>query len=236
VHSPFLRWRNVPIRSLLETELERPVAVDNDVNALAVAEMLFGLGQSARAFAVVTVGRGIGSGLVLDGQVYRGWRGGAGEFGHTVAEAGGRLCECGKRGCLEAYASETALVRQVAERFPEVLAASAGSEGVERVLAAVRAGHPGVRQLLAEAGRRLGVALANLVNLFNPEFLVIGGEGVRLGEDYFRPMEEALRENVFDGLGEGLAVHIQPWGDEAWARGAAGLAIEGQVFAGPRWR
>ncbi|MFX6622237.1 ROK family protein, partial [Acinetobacter baumannii] len=82
-------------------------------------EMLFGWGKDARNFAVVTVGRGIGAGLVVNGEIYRGASGGAGELGHTVSEAGGRLCECGKRGCLEAYAAEPALLAQAKERFPE---------------------------------------------------------------------------------------------------------------------
>lgn len=86
---------------------------------------------------------------------------------------------------------------------------------------------------MKEAGERLGVALANLVNLFNPELIVIAGEGVRLGAEFFGPMEQSLRQNAFNGLARDLEVHLDPWGDDAWARGAAGLIIQREVFARP---
>lgn len=229
-YSPFLHWRNVPLKDLLEEKLLRPVWVDNDVSALAAAEMLFGHGQSTRHLVVVTVGRGIGAGLVLDGRIYRGHAGGAGELGHTVSQVGGRRCECGKLGCLEAYASEPALLAQAREQFPEF-----GKKKTFTItdLIAATPGHKGATALLGEAGSRLGVALANIVNLFNPERIVIAGEGVRLGEAYFNPMQEALKQNVFNGLADQVSIHIDPWGDEMWARGAAGLAIQREVFVGP---
>lgn len=230
VYSPFLHWRQVPVRRLLEEKLARPVYLDNDVNALAAAETLFGRGKDARNFAVVTVGRGIGVGLVIGGEIYRGADGGAGELGHTVSEAGGRLCECGKRGCLEAYASEPALLAQARERFPEF---RRGNLGIAELVQAAESGHEGARSLLREAGERLGVALANLVNLFNPEMIVIAGEGVRLGKGFLEPVKEALRRNTFNGLARRLQVHVHPWGDDMWARGAAGLAIQREVFAKP---
>lgn len=230
VYSPFLHWQEVPVRRLLEEKLSRPVHLDNDVNALATAEMLFGWGKDARNFAVVTVGRGIGAGLVVNGEIYRGASGGAGELGHTVSEAGGRLCECGKRGCLEAYAAEPALLAQAKERFPEF---NRHRFQIAELLEAAEGGHEGVRALLKEAGERLGVALANLVNLFNPELIVIAGEGVRLGAEFFGLMEQSLRQNAFNGLARDLEVHLDPWGDDAWARGAAGLIIQREVFARP---
>lgn len=230
VYSPFLHWQEIPIRRLLEEKLSRPVHLDNDVNALTTAEMLFGLGKDARNFAVVTVGRGIGAGLVVNGEVYRGAGGGAGELGHAVSEAGGRLCECGKRGCLEAYVSEPALLAQAAERFPRF---RRRRFQITELLKAAEHGHQGVQTLLAEAGARLGVMLANLVNLFNPEIIVIAGEGVRLGKSFLGPMEKALWQNAFNGLTQHLQVHVHPWGDDAWARGAAGLTIQQEVFARP---
>jgi predicted NBD/HSP70 family sugar kinase len=232
VYSPFLHWQEVPVRRLLEEKLSRPVHLDNDVNALATAEMLFGRGKDARNFAVVTVGRGIGAGLVVNGEIYRGAGGGAGELGHTVSETGGRLCECGKRGCLEAYASEPALLAQATERFPELQTGRRGL-GLSDLLRAAREGHGGARVLLSEAGERLGIALANLVNLLNPELIVLAGEGVRLGAEFFGPMEQSLRQNAFNGLARDLEVHLDPWGDDAWARGAAGLTIQREVFARP---
>lgn len=222
VHSPMLGWREVPIERVLEDALGCPVHADNDVNAFAAAERLFGHGRSAAHLAVVTVGRGIGAGLVLNGVTYRGRDGGAGELGHTVVEPGGRPCECGKRGCLEAYASEPAILERALEAHPDL--GEGGPLTVERLLAAA-AGHDGAREVLRDAGRRVGIALANLVNLVNPELIVVGGEGVRLGPAFLDPMRQALSEHAFDGLGVGLPVIVDPWGDDAWARGAAALAV-----------
>ena len=111
--SPFFGWVEVPVAELLHARTGVPVSVDNDVNALAVAESLFGPSRQVRDFAVVTLGRGVGAGLVQAGRVYRGSRGGAGEFGHTVSEVGGLPCECGKSGCVEAYVGEHALLARL---------------------------------------------------------------------------------------------------------------------------
>ncbi len=218
VHSTYLGWRDVPLAAMLGDALGAPVVIDNDVNAFATAERLFGHGRAATHFAVITVGRGIGAGLILNGQRYGGRDGGAGEFGHTITEPDGLRCECGRRGCLEAYASEPALVRRAQTDLPDL-----GIDSVEALLA--QQDDARVRALLADAGRRVGVQLANLVNLLNPELIVIGGEGVRLGEAYFTPLREAALAGAFDGLGRDLPIQVEPWGDDAWARGAASLAF-----------
>lgn len=221
VQSPILGWRNVPIAALIADRVGVPVWVDNDVNAFAAAERLFGHGKRARSFVTVTVGRGIGAGLVLDGRIYRGRQGGAGELGHTVVEPGGRPCECGNRGCLEAYASEPSLLARFAEQHPH--AAPADLPGL---LALLSAEHPTAQALVADAGRRVGYALANLVNVLNPELIVLGGEGVRLGDAFVHPLRHALQESAFDGLAHDLPVVVDAWGDDAWARGAASLALQ----------
>lgn len=220
--SPYLGWRSVPIADLIRERLGASVWIDNDVNAFAAAERLFGHGKRAQNFAVVTVGRGIGSGLVLGGELYRGRDGGAGEFGHTLSEPGGRVCECGNRGCLEAYASEPALV----ERYNQGRSKKNAVRDVHGFLERADRGDEVARDLLEDAGRRVGRNLANLVNLLNPELIVVGGEGVRLGEAFFTPMRRAMREHAFNGLAENLPVFIDAWGDDAWARGAATLAVQ----------
>lgn len=225
-YSPILGWRDVPVGALLEAELNRPVWADNDVNAFAAAEQLFGRGRRANNFLAVTVGRGIGAGLVLGGNVYRGHSGGAGEFGHTVIEVGGCPCECGKRGCLEAYAAEPAILARAEGLKPQ-------PRTIEQLVKIAEDGHEGAHALLAEAGAKVGVGLANLVNVFNPELIVIGGEGVRLGESYFGPLRDALSQNAFEGLAAALPLYVDPWGDDAWARGAAALVIQKEVFADP---
>ena len=220
VRSSYLGWQDVPIASLLEERLGVPAFIDNDVNAFAAAERLFGHGKGVAHIVVLTVGRGIGAGLVLNGLPYRGRDGGAGEIGHTVSEVGGRACECGKRGCLEAYSAEPALVARAREMGVPV-------ENVQELLA--HADDERVTALMHDGGRRVGVALANLINVINPNLVVIGGEGVRLGEGFFGPLLTALHEHAFDGLARDLRIVMEPWGDDAWARGAASLAV-GRVF------
>ena len=118
--SPFFGWTDVPLRELIQDRVNVPVYLDNDVNTLAFAEKWFGAGRGIDNFLVVTFGRGIGLGIVVNGQFLHGARGSAGEFGHTVIQPGGELCACGKRGCLEMYASEPAMLRQSAEAFQQL--------------------------------------------------------------------------------------------------------------------
>ena len=224
VHSPILTWQDVPIAALLSAALGCPAFADNDVNALTVAERLFGPGMDADHLLVVTVGRGIGLGVVLGGRLHRGQQGGAGEIGHTVSQPEGRPCECGKRGCLEAYVSEPALVARYNEsaRTPVM--------DILDLLDRRAADDPLAVELFVDAARRLGFTLASLVNVLNPERIVIGGEGTRLGAPFFATVEQTLRANAFQGLADALEVSVHDDGEFAWARGAASLALQ-QTFA-----
>ncbi|MGH2534373.1 MAG: ROK family protein [Thermomicrobiales bacterium] len=217
--SPFLHWRDVPLRHLLEERLGLPVVVENDVNALAMAELWFGAGAGVPDFLVVTLGRGIGLGMVLDGRLYRGGHGGGGEFGHLTLDVDGPRCNCGKRGCLEALVAEPAIVRAVH-------AATGKDFAIDEAAARARAGDQAIRVVFEAAGRTLGLALAHLVNLFNPTLLIVGGEGAPTLDLLQGPMEQTLRLNCFDGLLDDVRLVVEPWGDDAWARGAAGLMLD----------
>ena len=232
--SPILGWRDVPLRELVEERTGIPVYVDNDVNTLAMAEKWFGAGQDVDDFLVVTVGRGVGLGIVVNGQFYRGTRGGGGEFGHTVMDSDGPLCGCGKRGCLEAYVADPALVRAAREAATQgkLISVAPDELTVERITELARAGDETLQEIFAQAGRRLGVGIANLVNIFNPALIIITGEGVRAGDLLFGPMRETIRRCVFDGLVEDTEVVVQEWGDEAWAWGAASLVLQG-IYKSP---
>lgn len=211
-HSPLLGWYGVPFGDHLHERLGLPVLVENDVNALAAAQAWFGHGHAHRAFLVVTLGRGVGLGIVIDGALYRGPRGGAGEFGHSVVTQGGDT--------LESQLSDSALLERVRART-HALTADADAEALTRLAAA---GDPVALGVLHDAGELLGVALANLVNIFAPSLIVLGGEGMR-NAPYL--MERALRTlgtYAFGDLAEHLEVVVDAWGDDAWARGAAGLA------------
>jgi predicted NBD/HSP70 family sugar kinase len=227
---PFLGWRDVPLGEMLSERLNTLVHIDNDVNALTLAERLYGRGQGIDDFLTVTVGRGVGLGIVIGGQLYRGARGGGGEFGHLVVDVDGPRCECGKNGCLEAYVGEAGLLRQAKQaaeggRLPEI-------NSIDELLTLSGDGNPAAVHLLERSGRSLGQGVANLINLFNPALVLISGEGVRYGKTFFDPMRQALASNTMPALIDDTEIHIDPWGDDAWAVGAASLVLR-DLFASP---
>ena len=229
--SPFFGWNDVPLRDMIQNRVNVPVYVDNDVNTLAFAEKWFGAGRGVDNFLVVTVGRGIGLGIVSNGQFNHGARGGAGEIGHTVIQPGGELCACGKRGCLEMYASEPALLRQAAKAF-ELGQLSSLPKTPEELIAFAASGEKAAQEIFARAGELLGQSIANLVNIFNPQRVLINGEGVRAGNWLFDPMRAAIDEHTMPGLRQDVSILVEPLGDDAWARGAASLVLH-ELFESP---
>ena len=215
-HATYADWRDVDLAGLLEKRLGLPVVVDNDVNTLVANEQWFGAGRGVADLAVVSIGRGIGLGMVLDGRLYRGAAGGAGEFGHLKV-ADGPDCACGGRGCLEAVIGGPAILSRT------------GRATLEDAAAVARGGDPAARAVFDEVGRILGTAVGNLVNLLNPKLIVLAGEGTRAGELILPGFDDALRTAVFDGLQRELEIVVDDWDDEAWARGAAGLFL-GELF------
>jgi predicted NBD/HSP70 family sugar kinase len=163
----------------------------DDVNAFAVAQKLFGAGRNHRHFAALAVGTGIGSSLVIDGEIYHGARSVAGKFGHITSVPGGRLCERGRHGCLMAHAAEPFML--------ETWWARSGAAMASRVdfAAAVEAGVPAAVSIVEEAGARIGHHLADLVNLFDPEVIVVGGEAVQFGEALIGPIRREMEKSVF---------------------------------------
>lgn len=229
--SPIHGWQNLPLRDMLQKLVGVPVYVDNDVNTLTLTEKWFGAGQGVDNFLIVTVGRGVGLGMVLNGQFYRGAGGGAGEFGHTVMEPEGPACECGKRGCLEAYAGDRGLVRMAVESAARGRIGRAPGN-IEELLEMARSGEAGAQAVFARAGEYLGIGIANLINLLNPEKIIISGEGTRAGDFLFCPMQAAVDSHVMPGLDKDTQIQIEPWGDDAWARGAASLVLR-ELFESP---
>lgn len=222
--SPFNNWFDVPFAEYLEELLERPVYLDNDVNTLTLMEKLYGLGQHVDNFLVVTIGRGVGLGIVIDGEIYRGARGGAGEFGHVVIDPAGLETD-GERGTLETFVAEPWLVRRAQLQGLNI-------DSIEAFTQLGRDGDPVVAGLLAQAGEVLGQSLANLVSLFDPSLIILSGEGVRLGEGLFTPMRAALEMYSFANMFDEVILRIEPLSDVAWARGAASLVL-GRVFHRP---
>jgi N-acetylglucosamine repressor len=216
---------------MLQSLVGVPVYVDNDVNTLALTEKWFGAGQGVDHFLIVTVGRGVGMAIVLNGQLYRGVIGGAGEFGHTVIDPEGAVCECGKKGCLEAYVGDLGLVRMAQEAAVKAGSGNQVSK-VAELLASAQSGDAAAQAIFARAGNYLGLGIANLINLLNPQKILISGEGASAGEWLFGPMRESILHNVMPGLDQDTEIQIDPWGDDAWARGAASLVLR-KLFESP---
>ncbi len=221
-HATYHDWRDVPLARLLEERIDMAVIIDNDVNALTAHEQLFGAGRDVSNLLVISLGRGVGLGMVLDGELYRGVRGGAGEFGHVKLALAGRVCACGQDGCLEAMVSNPALAMQVSERLGRDV-------GILEAGEIARAGDVEAIDVFASAARLLGVAVANLVNLLNPELVVISGEGAWVLDITSPAFEDTLDSHCFDGLRDDFDVVVETWDDEAWACGAASLLL-GQLF------
>lgn len=241
VFAPNLGWRDVPIRDWLTGRLGRPVCVDNNVRAMALGEALFGAGQDVRALAFVYARIGVGAGFVVDGELYYGGSAGAGEIGHTtILSDGGDPCRCGNTGCLETLVSEPAIVRlaeELAKRDPHSILASelkcAKGQAIEQVLAAARAGDEATRDMLDERARYMGIALANLVNTFNPELILLGGV-LAQGQDLLLPVIEAtMRERAFANLGQEVRLQTTSFGRQAGTIGAATLALNTFFYQQP---
>jgi predicted NBD/HSP70 family sugar kinase len=225
--SPLFGWHAVPLAAELQRRLGLPVHVDNDVNTLAVAERLYGRGRDAEHFVTVTIGRGVGLGIVAGGDIYRGFRGGAGEFGHTtvVAERG-RLCSCGKHGCLETVVADPALVAE--GRAAGLLGAA---EGVGRLQELAESGDEAARAVFARAGGTLGRAVAGLANVLSPELVLVSGEGTQAWPQLADAFAAGFGEALFPPL-RGIRVEVAPWDDASWAVGAATLVLRAS-FAAP---
>jgi glucokinase len=231
--APNLPLRDVPIRDLVAQRSGLPCMVDNDANAAAWGEYRFGAGRGSGHMLLVTVGTGIGGGMVWDGTLYRGAHGFAAEIGHIIVEPNGPPCGCGNLGCWEQVASGQALDRvgrAEAARHPAgaIARLAAGGEvtGVH-VTDAARAGDHTAEGIVQEVGRRLGLGLAGLVNILDPELIVVGGGVAEEGELVLRPARRAFVEAV-EAPEHRPEVPILPaaLGNEAGAIGAAALALD----------
>ncbi len=195
--SPNLGWRDVPIQAMLEERLGRPVLVDNEVRALALAEHSYGAARGARTVVVIDAAYGVGGAVIIDGALYRGVHGAAGEVGHNIVEPNGAVCGCGNRGCLETVASAHGLVARATDalaagRASALTADASGGLTLDHIVAAARAGDALACELLARAATYLGLAVANAIDNWDPERVVLSGS-----------MALAVGDRLDDALGGG---------------------------------
>lgn len=227
---------NIAFGDVMAERLGLPVFVDNDGNAAAIAEHRAGAARGASEVVLMTLGTGIGGGLILGGKPYRGGIGAAAELGHIVIEFDGRPCQgnCPNHGCIEAYASGTALAReavQIADRRPDSGLAKALADGLELagplVTELAHDGDPAAIEAIELIGRRLGVAISSLVNIFNPEVVVIGGGVIAAGELLLAPARAEFTSRVLPVLSDNVRIVAAWFGVEAGMVGAAALAFDG---------
>lgn len=221
-------WRDVPLKALLEEELDLPVYLGNDANLAALGEHRFGAGRGLDHLVYLTVSTGIGAGIIMDGSLLLGQDGLAGEAGHmTIAE--GPLCKCGNVGCLEALASGLAIAQAARERIEageesSIPRFSQGEITAEAVEAAARAGDPLAQEVMQKAANYLGIGVVNLVHIFNPQAVIIGGGVSQAGELVFGPVRHAVAQRAMPNFRK---VRILPaaLADDVGLYGAAALVL-----------
>jgi len=199
------KWKDVPVRRWLEEELSLPVAVINDVRAITLAEKRFGAGKEVQSLVMVAIGTGIAGGVVLNGDLYIGKDGAAGEFGHLTVEPNGLRCGCGSWGCLEAYSSGPAMVAQALRALvhqSDTLIRDMVENDLSRVspkiiAEAAQKGDAIAVEIIERAGYYIGQALSCICVVVNPEMIVIGGGVAQAGELLFKSIEQGLRERLF---------------------------------------
>lgn len=229
-----LEITDVAIRDVVQERTGLPVFIDNDANVAALAEHRFGVAKGTRDAVMLTLGTGVGGGVIVDGQVYRGSIGAASEPGHMVIDMNGPPCQgtCPNHGCLETFVSGTALAREgtaMAGSRPDsalgLALAREGSVTGKTVTEAAAAGDDAAIEVLDEAGTRLGVGLASLANIFNPDVLVIGGGVIVAGDLLLEPARRELRKRALPPMNE-TPVRAAQMGNDAGMIGAAEMALE----------
>lgn len=239
VHLPL---RDLPFAALMSERLGLPVVADNDGNCSALCEARVGAAAGCSDVVMLTLGTGIGSGLVLGGRLYRGWMGAGAEIGHMVVDADGLPCHgnCPNRGCLETLVSGTALIRDVSvavARRPDTPLGRALESGRELtgplIEELARAGDPVASEAFDRMGRSLGVGIANVVNIFNPQVVVVGGGVVAAGEMLLGPAREVVRSRALAPARDSVRIEAAAFGPESGMVGAAILAAEEIGLASP---
>ena len=223
-------WDHLPLAQRLSEALGCPAVLENDANPAALGEFVYGAGRGARHMVYLTVSTGVGGGLVLDGRLYRGATGSAGELGHIVIDEHGPLCGCGRRGCLEAFASGTAIGARGQEasdrgESPSITRLARGGEvTAEHVAAAAAEEDPAAQRIIRGAAHALGLGLSDFVNVFNPDLIVIGGGTAKIGPMLLDPAVELMRARAFQGPAAHVRVVPASLGDRSVAAGALALA------------
>ncbi len=232
--APYLQWHNVPLRDMLMQRFDMPVFIENDANAAALGEYYFGVARGAENFVYLMAGVGLGGGIVLGGKLFRGSGGYAGEIGHMSVNPDGALCGCGRRGCWEPLVGPRAVTRHIQMMLQDgadSLIRQLAQENLQKitfdqVTQAAEAGDTVALDALHDVGKWLGVGIANLVNVFNPELIVLGGQ-LALASKILTPViETTVREQALKQPLELLKIATSAHGSEACVVGSAALVLD----------
>lgn len=213
----FLNWTDVPLRDMVGRATGNPTTVDNDVQALTAAEHWFGVGAGLDSMAVITVGAGLGTGLIVGGRLVAGAHGLPPRFHHVLVHANGPLCGCGRRGCASSYLLTHVMLRQLE-----------GPPTYEEALDRVRNGDPEAKRVFGDAGYALGVLIGTIANAVDPQKVLLTGEGVPLYQVASQLVHDGI-EDTYEGDPDLLELDVQPFDFSEWARSAGALAIKSTI-------
>jgi predicted NBD/HSP70 family sugar kinase len=231
---PNYKWKDVAFAQQIAKQLKIPVYIENSANTLVIFEQWFGYGRGVDNFILITTEFGIGMGMVINGQLFRGTRGIAGEFGHTTVDLEGPLCRCGQRGCLEAICGNNAILRDAKKAAQQGLwePSDLNSLTIEDVVKAAKKGEPCLMDIYQRVGRTLGIGIINLQKMFDPEIIIISGKGVLAGDLLFKPMDDVIDRDVFFRDDSAVQIKVQLWEQLHYAKGAGALVLQ-EVYKSP---
>lgn len=218
-------WRDIPLRRMIEEDIGLPCVLDNDANVAALAEHWAGAGKGASSLVLLTLGTGIGAGIVLDGRIWHGGNGVAGEVGHVSINPDGPVCGCGNRGCFEVYASATGMVRRMREAIAagteSSLAADPGAITAAAIHKAAVAGDAAARQNIEATGRLLGLVVSNIMHMINPEVIAFSGGVTAAGDMLMDPLLDEVRQRTLEASRRDVRVCFAELPEDAGVIGAA---------------
>ena len=226
-------WEKIPIRSILHSKFKCPVYLENDANAAALGEKYFGVGRKAKNLVYLTVSTGIGSGIILNGELVRGISGAAGEIGHTTVEINGEKCLCGKKGCLETYSSGTAIAKFMKRALKSgkksnilKFANSIDQINGKHVSEASNSGDRLAIEIRRRAADYLGTAIGNLINLINPDCIILGGGVIEEPKHFWVPMMKAVNREVYPNIPKRYKITRTRLGKKVGDYGALAVALD----------
>jgi len=238
---PNFGWKDTPLREILEEEFHTPIFIDNNANAMALSEAQFGIGRGVKNFICVNIGIGIGSGVIINREIYRGETECTGEIGHTTVDYNGPKCSCGNNGCLEVMAAGPAIARRAVKAIREgrkTVITELVEDNLNQITAAVvaRAANQGdrlAREIMEKTGEYLGTGIANIINLFNPQMVIIGGGVAQAGNLIFDPLKRIMKKRAFSVPAKVVKITTPSLGRDCTVIGAASLVLK-EIFKSPK--